>query len=112
MVSSKSDKKIRFHFVMVKAMYTISYNIEEVFDMLKCYNSNIPHYTPLEGGDFTGVRYVFCINPEKVPYREIFEREGYTIEKVQNVEDADIEMCNSGYEVFYNQCAFGLWRRF
>lgn len=69
----------------------------------------IPHYSGIEGGDMTGPRFAFCV-PSDGDYHAIFEKAGYTVERIKTVSEADIGKINNGndvdYEVVYHQCDF------
>ena len=44
--------------------------------LYKEFGTNIPHYLPLEGGDYNGPQYLFCID-SSVDYESICEKYNY-----------------------------------
>lgn len=100
----------KFHFIMVKQLKSDGEDIARIFAKINAAaGNNLPYYTPLEGGDYTGPRYVLSL-PADIDYYGIFEREGFIVERVKEMEDVDMEKCNPNYEVTYCHGSFKMWR--
>jgi hypothetical protein len=63
----------------------------------KAFGENIPHYLPLEGGDFNGPLYMFCVD-RNVDFENICEKYNYRYYPAYKFE-VEEDKYNAGYEI-------------
>jgi hypothetical protein len=68
------------------------------------FGTNIPHYLPLEGGDYNGPQYLFCID-RTIDFESICEKYNYRYYPAYKFE-VEEEKFNSNYQIrssYYNK---------